>query len=95
MRELSKCMTKPNKESQNQLLRVLRYLSVKRNYGIKLKLNKNIDEKVVIKCYVDSDWGGDTESRKSISGWIIMFNGIPIVWGSKQQSIVELSSSEA
>ena len=52
---------------------------MKGNYGIKLKWNENIDEKVVIKCYVDSDWGGDTESRKRISIWIIMLNDSPIV----------------
>ena len=55
------------------------------------KMNENID----LKCYVDSDWGGDTVNRKSISGWIITFNGNPIVWSSKQQSIVAQSSSEA
>ena len=33
--------------------------------------NENIYEKVVIKCYVDSDWGGYTASRKNIYGWII------------------------
>ena len=67
---------------------------VKRNYGIKLKWNKNVDENVVIKLYDDSYWGGDTESRNIISVCIIMFNDIPILWLLKQKSISTLSSYE-
>ena len=77
------------------MLRVISYLKMYNNYGINLKWNKKMNENIDLNCYVDSDWGGDTVNRKSISGWIITFNGNPIVWTSKQQSIVAQSSSEA
>ena len=48
-----------------------------------------------LSCYVDSDWSGYPQTRKSISGWVIFVGKSPIVWGSKQQRIVEVSSSEA
>ena len=75
VRELSKCMTKCNRASYNQMLRVISYLKMYSNYVIKLKWNQKMNENIDLKCYVDSDWGGDTVNRKSISGWIIMFNG--------------------
>ena len=77
------------------MLRVISYLKMYNNYGIKLKWNQKMNEKIDLKCYEDSDWGGDTVNRKSISVWIITFNGNPIVWSSKQKSIVSQSSSEA
>jgi hypothetical protein len=45
--------------------------------------------------YTDSDWAGDRETRRSISGFIIFFMNCPIVWKSKQQVSVALSSTEA
>ena len=48
-----------------------------------------------LSCYVDSYWAGDPQTRKIISGWVIFVGKIPIVWGSKQQRIVVVSSSEA
>ncbi len=45
--------------------------------------------------YSDSDWAGDRDNRCSISGYVLYLNGCPIIWKSKQQSNVAMSSSEA
>ena len=45
--------------------------------------------------YSDSDWAGDKDNRRSVSGFIMFLCGVPIVWRSKQQKSVALSSSEA
>ena len=45
--------------------------------------------------YSDSDWAGDKDDRKSISGFILFLNGVPIMWRSKSQKTVALSSAEA
>jgi hypothetical protein len=45
--------------------------------------------------YSDSDYAGDHSSRKSTSGVVFMLNGGPVVWKSKQQSTVALSTCEA
>ena len=45
--------------------------------------------------YVDSDWAGCPDSRKSTSGYVLMLNGAAISWKSKRQSVVALSSAEA
>ena len=45
--------------------------------------------------YCDSDWGGDTGTRRSTTGYIYLFRGSPLAWGSKLQKTVALSSCEA
>ena len=45
--------------------------------------------------YVDSDWAGCPDSRKSTSGYCFMLNGAAISWRSKRQPVVALSSAEA
>ena len=43
----------------------------------------------------DSDYAGDNDTRKSVTGYIIFLNGIILCWKSKGQDIVSLSSTEA
>ena len=45
--------------------------------------------------YSDSDWAGDKEKRTSVTGFIIFFMDVPIIWKSKAQASVALSSTEA
>ena len=45
--------------------------------------------------YTDSDWAGDKNNRRSVSGYVILLLGVPILWKSKLQRSVSLSSSEA
>jgi len=45
--------------------------------------------------YSDSDWAGDHDDRRSTSGSVILLNGSPVVWLSKKQATVALSTAEA
>ncbi len=45
--------------------------------------------------WVDSDFGSDVDSRKSMTGFLMSLNGGPISWKSSRQGGVTLSSSEA
>ena len=45
--------------------------------------------------YSDADWAGDHADRKSTSGYVFTLVGAPVSWGSKKQSSVSLSTSEA
>ena len=67
------------------------------NEGLGLRLSpfKSMLYKWFLKGLSDSDWAGDKDSRKSITGYIIYFMGVPISWKSKQQQSVALSSTEA
>jgi hypothetical protein len=57
-----------------------------------------------LECFVDSDFSGnwhkddaasDMDTARSRTGYIIRFAGCPIVWGSKLQTHIALSSTEA
>jgi hypothetical protein len=44
--------------------------------------------------FADSDWG-NSESRRSTSGNLLMYNDAPIMWRSKMQKTTALSTAEA
>ena len=44
--------------------------------------------------WMDSDWAGDTDTRRSHAAYIIMMNGGPISGKSRRQDSVTLSMSE-
>jgi len=46
-------------------------------------------------AYCDADWAGDKDARKSRTGYVLMVNKSPIIWSSKLQQSVALSSTEA
>ena len=45
--------------------------------------------------YVDSDWGADTNHRKSISGIVILYAGGAVGYRCKYQDVIAHSSTEA
>ena len=77
---------------------LLRYLRGTVDLGLQYTRPANrgaTDKPNVLWGFVDSDWAGCPDSRKSTSGYILMLNGAAISWKSKKQSIVALSSAEA
>jgi hypothetical protein len=94
VRELSKVMDGANKAHQKALLRAIKF--VEQTQERKLVLSPVCNDLIwEIKAYSDSDFAGDTETRKSVSGYIIYLNGAAIAWRSKGQKSVSLSSTEA
>ena len=45
--------------------------------------------------YSDADWVGDIDQSKSTSGYAFLLNDNAILWSSKKQSYVALSTMEA
>ncbi|OWZ24413.1 polyprotein [Phytophthora megakarya] len=73
-------------------IRVLRYLKGTRDLGIVYNGNKG---KVELTAYTDADWGSNLDDRRSVSGTMMMISGAPVVFKSKYQRTVALSSAEA
>jgi hypothetical protein len=44
--------------------------------------------------YFNADWGGDVDQSKSILGYAFLLNDIAILWRSKKQSCIALSTIE-
>eukprot|EP00961_Rhodomonas_salina_P087470 1176476-Rhodomonas_salina.1 len=36
-------------------------------------------------CYVDSDHAGDPDTRRSVTGYVVMLNGAAVSWQSTRQ----------
>jgi hypothetical protein len=47
------------------------------------------------RVFYDSDWASDSETRISVTGFILYLMNVPDCWRSKSQKGVTLSSSEA
>ena len=45
--------------------------------------------------YMDVDYAGDLDKRRSLTGFLFMLNGCTINWKASLQSIVALSTTEA
>lgn len=88
----SRKMEEPTSKDVTNLKRILKYMNTYSDEGIEYRRNSNISE---LEAYCDSDYAGDLESRKSTSGYVIYYCGGPIVWCSRKQPIVALSSTEA
>jgi hypothetical protein len=74
--------------------RVLRYLQGTKTLGIQFSGGKN-DQNTILTGYSDSDWGGDTDTRRSTTAYLFKFGEGPISWSSRLQPTVALSSAEA
>jgi hypothetical protein len=96
VRNLSKCMDKATEGAFKEMCRVIKFVLDTRDFGLFLFPEAlNNDGSWHLTMYSDSDWAGDPENRRSISGYILFLMGCPLVWKSKQQSSVTLSSTEA
>ena len=96
VRELSKCMDSATEAAFKEMCRVVKFVLDTKEFGLKLHPEKLLkDDMVTLTVYTDSDWAGDRENRRSITGFIIFFMNCPIMWRSKQQVSVTLSSTEA
>ena len=79
--------------------RIVRYLKKTKDKGMNLKVNATKG----IECFVDADFAGGydktdaTNPRDVLSrtGYVIKLAGCPIVWASKLQTTIALSTTEA
>lgn len=77
------------------LKNVLRYLKTSQNFGLKYTRSKNSNLSDLLTAYVDSDYANDVYDRKSVSGFVLKVYDNVVLWKTKKQSTVSLSSAEA
>ena len=87
---LSRFSNKPRESHWSAGMRVLKYIKGTLNYGILYGPRIN-----TLNGYCDSDWAGDCDSRKSVSGYCFLLGFGVFSWISKKQPTVALSSTEA
>ena len=92
VKELCATMSRPTQRSWRQLKQLGRYLVGKADMTWEYKAGARTD---MIDVYVDSDWAGDRQQRKSTSGGLVIVGGIAVKSWSRTQRGRSLSSAEA
>lgn len=91
VQSLSQHMQQPRVCHLEALKHTLGYISHTLGQGILLTATDHI----TLQAYSDSDWVFCLDTRRSISGFVLLLGRSPISWKSKKQATVSKSSSEA
>jgi len=98
--QIVKYSADPRAPHGEAILYLVQYLKKTRYVGLKF----TPDPSKGFECYCDADFSGnwnhhlaptDPATAKSRSGWVIYYAGCPIIWASKLQTQVALSTTEA
>jgi len=90
----------PKMSHEQAVIRIVKYLIGTPDEGIIFTPNKT---RMAIDCYVDADFAGlwktechaDPISVYSRTGFVLMFAGVPLLWCSKLQTEIALSTTES
>ncbi|KAK0584014.1 hypothetical protein LWI29_006522 [Acer saccharum] len=89
---LSRYMAKPGKGHWNAMKWLLRYISSTTSVGL---IYDCYNSELELIGYVDSDYAGDRDKRRSTSSYFFTIAGCCVSWKSQLQSVVALSTTEA
>ncbi len=90
---VSRFMANPGQAHWEALKWVLRYLNGSLKGG--LKYTRATQGEDALEGYVDADYAGNVDTRKSLSGFVFTLFGTAISWKANQQSVVALSTTQA
>ena len=83
------------RNSQAKLKRVCRYLAGRPRFVHQYNWGDGSDAEQTLELFVDTDFAGCKETRRSTSGGVCLLNGSNIRQWSKTQTTIALSSGEA
>ncbi|KAH9770981.1 hypothetical protein KPL71_012549 [Citrus sinensis] len=90
---VNRYMANPGKEHWKTVIWILRYLNGTINYG--LIYGTDGMKEVNVGGFVDSDYAGDLDKRRSLTGYLFRLSGCTISWKASLQNVVVLSTTEA
>ncbi|KAH9657209.1 hypothetical protein KPL70_022963 [Citrus sinensis] len=90
---VSMYMANPGKDHWRAVVWILRYLAGTTGYGLIYGAEKYAE--VSVEGYVDSDYTGDLDKRRSLTSFLFVLNGCTINWKASLQSVDALSTTEA
>eukprot|EP00253_Pinus_taeda_P024849 PITA_24849 len=82
---------KPKESHLQEVKRIFKYLQGTQNFG--LWYPRDID--LTLHAYIDANWEGSVDDRKSTSGGAFYMGSRLVSWFSKKQSSIALSTGEA
>lgn len=89
-RQLAQYQQNPDASHMRAARRVVRYLSSFTDLGLEFTACD-----MILHSFVDSDFAGDLDDRKSVTGYCFMLGDNVVSWRSTKQTMVALSSAES
>ncbi|PRQ16639.1 putative RNA-directed DNA polymerase [Rosa chinensis] len=89
---VSKYMSNPGKPHWEAVKWILRYLKGTRQLGIMFERKQEV---ACVAGFVDADYAGDLDKRRSTTGYVFTCGGGPVSWKSTLQAVTALSTTEA
>nr|KYP72642.1 Retrovirus-related Pol polyprotein from transposon TNT 1-94 [Cajanus cajan] len=90
---VSRFMANPGQLHWNALKWLFRYLNGTLGCGLRFKRSHTEGDAVI--GYVDADFAGCLDTRKSLTGYVFTMFGSAVTWKANLQSVVSLSTTEA
>jgi len=87
---VSQYMANPGRDHWNTIKRILRYIKGTLDTAL---CYEGLES--TARDYVDSDFAGDLEKRKSTTSYVFIIAGGAVSWVSKLQTVVALSTTKA
>lgn len=91
--QVARFAERPNHRHLKAAHKIYSYLKKTAQYG--LLFDGNNTEDFCLKLFCDADWAGETQTRKSTSGLILLLGGMTLSWKSARQSCISLSTVES
>ena len=88
--QVSQFCEKPQHSHWSVAKRILAYLRSTPEHGVSYGPSL-----IPLIGYTDADYAGNTQTRQSTSGFVFLLNGGAVVWSSRRQRCVSLSTTEA
>lgn len=88
----SRFCANPTEEHMKAVDDIYAYLKYTPNLGLHFKRDCADRE---LHAYVDADWAGCLDTRRSTTGYVVKLAGSPISWSSRRQRTVAMSTCEA
>lgn len=98
VKELSRMLDSGGREVWAAGQHLLEYVHNTHHYAIRYTRPESFDKLTIegiLHGYSDADWAGQTDDRRSTSGYVFFVAGGPVSWQSKTQKSVALSTAEA
>lgn len=74
---------------------IFRYLAGSVSYGIRFSDGDDQNQLQPLQGFTDANFAADTVARKSTTGVLFLFYGVPVSWGSRRQRATALSTTDA
>ncbi|KAK8951797.1 hypothetical protein KSP39_PZI003445 [Platanthera zijinensis] len=88
---VSRFMAEPRKSHLVAAKNILKYVKATSDMGLLYRRDANFS----LLGYTDADYGGDSDDRRSTSGYVFTCGSAGISWCSKKQDSVSVSTTEA